>query len=207
MGHSWGTYFGCNLVLAYPEYYDCYIGTGQLVDMYQNEIAFKKAATEWAGDDEEGLELLESIMPDNFYTLEHFTARNRLMEKYGYDMMVDGTDYNMAVTEIFNPYYTLADWVKLLNSDGTVYMDFIMSDEFDKFSLTDRTEYEVPYYNINGDRDYQTNYKLAQEYFDEINAPYKKLYIMENTTHGLLESKSDAFSEILHEIAKEQSFG
>ena len=129
------------------------------------------------------------------------------MEKYGYDMMVDGTDYNMAAAEIFNPYYTLADWVKLLNSDGTVYMDFIMSDEFDKFSLTDRTEYEVPYYNINGDRDYQTNYKLAQEYFDEISAPYKKLYIMENTTHGLLESKSEAFSEILHEIAKEQSFG
>lgn len=207
LGHSWGTYFGCNLVLAYPEYYDCYIGTGQLVDMYQNEIAFKKAAAEWAGDDEEGLELLESIMPDNFYTLEHFTARNLLMERYGYDMMVDGTDYNMAAAEIFNPYYTLADWVKLLNSDGTVYMDFIMSDEFDKFSLTDRTEYEVPYYNINGDRDYQTNYKLAQEYFDEINAPYKKLYIMEDTTHGLLESKSDAFSEILHKIAKEQSFG
>lgn len=165
LGHSWGTYFGCNLVLAYPEYYDCYIGTGQLVDMYQNEIAFKEAAAEWAGDDEEGLELLESIMPDNFYTLKHFTARNRLMKKYGYDMMVDGTDYNMAVTEIFNPYY-----------------------------------------NINGDRDYQTNYKLAQEYFDEINAPYKKLYIMEDTTHGLLESKSAAFSEILHEIAKEQSF-
>lgn len=81
-----------------------------------------------------------------------------------------------------------------------------MSDEFDKFSLTDRTEYEVPYYNINGDRNYQTNYKLAQEYFDVISAPYKKLYIMEDTTHGLLESKSDAFSEILHEIAKEQSF-
>lgn len=28
LGHSWGNYYGCNLVLAYPEYYDCYIGTG-----------------------------------------------------------------------------------------------------------------------------------------------------------------------------------
>ena len=27
---------------------------------------------------------------------------------------------------------------------------------------------------------------------------------MKNTTHGLLESKSEEFSEILHEIAREQ---
>ena len=79
-----------------------------------------------------------------------------------------------------------------------------MSDEFKKFSLTDKTKYEVSYYNINGNRDYQTNYEQAQAYFDKIDAPYKKMYIMENTTHGLLESKSQAFSDILHEIAKEQ---
>lgn len=203
LGHSWGTYLGCNLVLTYPEYYDCYIGTGQLVDMFENEVAFKEVAEEWVGDDEEGIELLKAITPDNF-TPEHFNARNLLMTKYGYDMMVDGTDYNIPATVIFNPYYTLADWLKFLNSDFTVYMNFIRSDEFSKFSLKGRTEYQVPYYNINGDCDYQTNYKLAQEYFDEINAPYKKLYIMEHTTHGLLESKSEAFSEILHEIAKKQ---
>lgn len=203
LGHSWGTYLGCNLVLAYPEYYDCYIGTGQMVDMYQNEVALKKAAEEWAGNDEEGLELLKSITPDNF-TETHFVTRNLLMEKYGYGMMRDGTDYNLPATVIFNPYYTLADWVKFLNSDFTVYMNFLMSEEFAKFSLIGRTEYAVPYYNINGDCDYQTNYKLAQEYFDEIDAPYKKLYLMEDTTHGLLESKSEDFSEILHEIAEEQ---
>ena len=33
---------------------------------------------------------------------------------------------------------------------------------------------------------------------------YKKIYLMENTTHGLLESKSEEFSDILHEIATEQ---
>ncbi|MBD5478774.1 MAG: alpha/beta hydrolase [Lachnospiraceae bacterium] len=203
LGHSWGTYYGCNLVLAYPQYYDCYIGTGQLVDMYQNEVAFKEIAREWVGDDEEGLELLASITPGH-YTEEYFRARNLLMQKYGYDMLRDGTDYNVLAAEIFNPYYSLPDWVKLLNSDASVYTDFLMSDEFNKFSLLGKTEYEVPYYNINGDCDYQTNYVQAQEYFDEIDTPYKRLYMMEDTTHGLLESKSEAFSEILHEIAKEQ---
>ncbi len=203
LGHSWGTYLGCNLVLAHPEYYDCYIGTGQMVDMDQNEAAFKEAAEEWVGDDEDGIELIKALTPDNF-TEEHFITRNLLMEKYRYGIMRDGTDYNIPATVIFNPYYTLPDLVKLFNSDYTVYMNFLMSDEFSNFSLTGRTEYEVPYYNINGDCDYQTNYKLAQEYFDEIDAPHKKLYIMKDTTHGLLESKSEAFSSILHKIVKEQ---
>lgn len=77
-------------------------------------------------------------------------------------------------------------------------------EEFQDFSLKGRLEYAVPYYNINGNMDYQTNYKLAQEYFDSVEAPYKEMFIMENTTHGLLESKSGEFSEIVHKIAGER---
>ena len=204
LGHSWGTYYGCNLVLAHPEYYSCYIGAGQLVDMYENEVAFQEAAAEWAGNEEEALELLKTLTPDRL-TPSHFEAKNRLMEKYGYGMMRDGSDYSLPAAIIFNPYYSLADWIDYLSADPSVYMDFIVSDEFDRFSLTGRTEYTVPFYNINGDCDYQTNYQLAQNYFEEIDAPYKKLYMMEDTTHGLLESKSEAFSDILHEIAVQQN--
>lgn len=204
LGHSWGTYYGCNLVLAHPEYYSCYIGAGQLVDMYENEVAFQEAAAEWAGNEEEALELLKTLTPDRL-TPSHFEAKNRLMEKYGYGMMRDGSDYSLPAAIIFNPYYSLADWIDYLSADPSVYMDFIVSDEFDRFSLTGRTEYTVPFYNINGDCDYQTNYQLAQNYFEEIDAPYKKLYMMEDTTHGLLESKSEAFSDILHVIAVQQN--
>lgn len=51
-------------------------------------------------------------------------------------------------------------------------------------------------------KDYQTNYKLAQEYFEEVSAPYKQMFIMENMTHGLLESDSEGFSQMLHQIAE-----
>ena len=78
LGHSWGTYYGCNLVLAHPEYYSCYIGAGQLVDMYENEVAFQETAAEWAGNEEEALELLKALTPDRL-TPSHFEAKNRLM--------------------------------------------------------------------------------------------------------------------------------
>lgn len=201
LGHSWGTYYGANLVLAYPAYYECFIGTGQLVDMVENEAAFKEEALQWAEGDEEALALVSQLTPEDF-TLDHIMARNALMEKYGYSMMVDGADYNLVTTILFNPNYSLIDWVKYFQRDMSVYLEFFNSEELRAFSLMDRYDYEVPFYNINGDKDYQTNYKLAQEYFEKVNAPYKELFIMEDTTHGLLESKSEYFSEILHQIAE-----
>ena len=145
--------------------------------------------------------LINQLTPDNI-TMEHLTARNAIMQKYGYDMMVNGSDYNLVATIIFNPNYSIIDWINYFKRDMSVYMDFFASEEFASFSLTGRNNYEVPFYNINGDKDYQTNHKLAQEYFEEVIAPYKQMFIMENMTHGLLESDSEGFSKIVHQIAK-----
>ena len=201
LGHSWGSIYGANLVLEYPEYYECFIGTGQLVDALENEEAFKQEAILWAEGDEEILQLVNQLTPDNV-TMEHINARNAIMQKYGYDMMVNGSDYNLVSTIIFNPNYSLIDWINYFKRDMSVYLAFFTSEEFASFSLKDRVDYQVPFYNINGDKDYQTNYKLAQEYFEEVNAPHKQMFLMENMTHGLLESDSEGFSEIIHQIAK-----
>lgn len=206
LGHSWGSVYGANLALEYPQYYDCFIGTGQFVNFYDNEVAFKEIASTWVGDDEEGKKLIERLSIGDF-SMDYYNARDTLMIKYGYDIFVDGTDYNMVAAQIFNPYYSVLDFISYMNSDFSVYMQFLNSDEFKRFWLTDRYEYQIPYYNINGDKDYQTNYLLAQAYFDTVEAPRKKMYIMKDTTHGLLESKSEEFSEILHRIHELEKSG
>ena len=82
------------------------------------------------------------------------------------------------------------------------YLKFYTSEEFAEFSMNGRVDYQVPFYSINGDMDYQTNHKLAASYFEQVNAPYKQMFMMENMTHGLLESDSEGFSEIVHQIAE-----
>lgn len=203
LGHSWGSIYGANLVQVYPEYYDCFIGTGQLVDSVENEATFKDVAAEWATGDEEAMAWVEQLTPEEM-TMTHITARNWLMEKYGYDMMRDGSDYNFYTTILFNPYYSVFDWIGYFQTDMSVYLDFFISDEFKKFSIQGKNNYEVPYININGSDDYQTNYILAEEYYNNVVAPSKQLYVMEDTTHGLLESKSILFSEYVHKIAEMQ---
>lgn len=203
LGHSWGSIYGANLVQAYPKYYECFIGTGQLIDIVENEVAFKNTAAEWATGDEEAMDLVEQLTPEAM-TMDHITARNKLMEKYGYSMMRDGVDYNFYTTILFNPYYFIVDWIKYFQVDMNDYLDFFISDEFQKFSIQGKFDYDMPYYNINGDDDYQTNYILAGEYFENVKAPYKQLFIMKDTTHGLLESKSKWFSEYVYKIAEMQ---
>lgn len=203
LGHSWGSLYGANLSQKFPQYYDCFIGTGQMVDQLANEYAFKEEAKKWAGTDKESLKLVNRLTPDEF-SMDYIMTKNELMRKYGYDMMANGADYNLISTIIFNPNYSILDWINLFKRDFSVYLDFLKSKEFLSFSLHGKYNYMIPYYNINGDKDYQTNFKLAQDYFNKVKAPHKELFIMENMTHGLLESDSEGFSKIIHKIAESE---
>ena len=203
LGHSWGSIYGANLVLDYPEYYEAFIGTGQCIDIDENEQRLYEAAGKWTEGDSKGKEILAGWSPDNDDTIDALKARTKIMKRYGYDMMKDGRDYNIVTTLMFNPNYTLKDYIEYIKSvevSMEPYMDFF-SNGLTECSLKERYKYEVPYYNINGDMDYQTNYELACEYFKKVNAPDKKMYVMKDGTHGLLESRSEEFSEYLHDIA------
>ena len=127
--------------------------------------------------------------------------RNRILKRYGFDMMKDGTDYNVNVAVFFNPYYSLKEIRKRMQERNEEYDSFWVSDGFREMSLLGRYDYAMPYYNINGDIDYQTNYSLACEYFEQVNAPRKQMFVMKDATHGLLESRSEEFSGYLHQIA------
>ena len=204
LGHSWGSYFGANLALAHPEYYEAFIGTGQFIDTDENERRLYDAALTWSENDPEGREMVEKWGA----TLEAGKLdghlRNEIMERYGYGMMKDGTDYSIPAAVLFNPYYSLKDILSFLKSHNLSeeYKSFFLSDGFHDMSLLGRYDYAVPYYNINGDIDYQTNYSLACEYFEQVNAPRKQMFVMKDATHGLLESRSEEFSAYLHKIAE-----
>ena len=206
LGHSWGSYFGANLALAHPEYYEAFIGTGQFIDWDENESRLYEAALTWSENDPEGREMVEQWWREQSTgeEAEAVLARSKIMERYGYGMMKDGTDYNLFATVLFNPCYSLKDIWLSLHSETEIfgqYMPFVLSEGFKGMSLLGRYDYSVPYYNINGDIDYQTNYSLACEYFEQVNAPQKQMFVMKDATHGLLESRSEEFSGYLHQIA------
>ncbi|SFV01496.1 alpha/beta fold hydrolase [Butyrivibrio sp. INlla21] len=212
IGHSWGSIYGAMLVHDHPEYYDCFIGTGMTVDLIENEIRFWEAAKEWAKGNEEDEQLIEKCASGEIpnMSVEYIKVRTEMMNKYGYGMDSEKSDYSMIAALFFNPYYNLWDEIKCLKFATTqgaaeTYYDWDATEEFKGLSILDETEYKVPYYNINGDMDYQANFELAQDYFDSVKAPRKKMYYMKNMAHGLMEVRSGEFSDIVHEIAAMES--
>ena len=203
LGHSWGSYFGANLALAHPEYYEAFIGTGQFVDRDENERRLYEAAWTWSENDPEGRGMVEKWAATLETGEEDVYLRSEIMERYGYGMMKDGTDYSLFAAVLFNPYYSLKEILDDLKREdlSAEYKSFVLSDGFLDMSLLGRYDYAVPYYNIDGDIDYQTNYSLAREYFEQVDAPKKQLFVMKDATHGLLESRSEEFSGHLHQIA------
>ena len=203
LGHSWGSLLGANLALAYPEYYDAFIGTGQVIDMDENEKRLLEAASTWSENDPEGREMVEKWAASRGTDEEDFGLRNSIMVRYGYGMMKDGTDYSLPAAIWFNPYYSFRELLTSQDDAFEQYAPFVVSDGFKRMSLLGRYDYAIPYYNINGDMDYQTNFELACDYFHQVNAPAKRLFVLKNATHGLLESRSEEFSGFVHRIAED----
>ena len=210
LGHSWGSYFGANLALAHPDYYDAFIGTGQFIDENENERRLYQAALLWSENDPEGRkevdEWARNRETEGADLLSRVQLRSSIMERYGYGMMKDGMDYNIYTTVLFNPYYSLKDILVSMKEETEAFVPysvFVASEGFKGMSLLGRFNFEIPFYNINGDQDYQTNYSLACEYFEQVNAPRKQMFVMKDATHGLLESRSSEFSGYLHQIAKQ----
>ena len=203
LGHSWGSYLGANLALAYPQYYDAFIGTGQFIDPDENERRLYEAALVWSENDPEGREMVDQWARSREQGEDDFLLRNRIMDRYGYGMMKDGRDYSLFMTILCNPKYSIReilDSIRYEDDMFTPYGAFVRSDGFVEMSLLGRYDYAMPYYNIDGDMDYQTNFELACEYFSKVNAPEKELLVMKYATHGLLESRSGEFSTLLHRI-------
>lgn len=76
---------------------------------------------------------------------------------------------------------------------------------FDKFDIRlERAEYKVPIYYILGENDWQTPHVIAEEYFKEINAPHKKLYLIPNAGHFTMLDQPNLFFSSLLEINNEE---
>ena len=183
VGHSWGSVLGTEYVKKYPQDVLCYVGMGQVVDMMQGEgTAYKHLGTlikakgnpkeikeyETFADYPYGL-AEEAFLP----TLMRF---RKLQGKYGIT-----TDALKTLKLAFSsPVFSWAD-IFILASFQKVnkrLMAFLPG-----YSTADFLQYDLPVFYICGRNDWQVPSVVAEEYFNKINAPRKKLYWIENAGH------------------------
>ena len=114
--------------------------------------------------------------------------------------------YNLAININFSliknfiksPIFQLSDVKAYLNSYNANKSIYKFLENFTLYSKP--LKYEVPIFYILGNNDWQTPYNIASKYFNKIDAPYKKLYIIPNAGHMTMMDEPELFFEALSDI-------
>lgn len=214
-GHSWGSLMAANLALDYPEKYDALIVSSLVVDESLSRQRFQEYMLAQSADD-----------PEIHAAAEKFDASKGLKEqeevflklansKYSYaDNIFTDSDENMYKAIFFSPYCTLVQEYRLLmgTSDYDKYIEEVLLGEdtygdgiCSQIPISGRTEYEMPFYLIEGSKDHGVSNmaELAAEYFETVNAPVKEIMYVDGG-HGSPMLRSDRLAVFMHEISEKK---
>ena len=198
MAHSFGTSVAIRTAKKAPELYKAYIGIGQMTYQpdsekkaydymidYYNEIGDKKTLKE----------LKEKPYPSEKYS----RIRDSVMHRAGI-----GTARNMksVVKDIFfgslvNKEYTVGEKINLWRGKIFSASSYIREEKDSTDIRKEITSLDIPVYFISGRYDYTVNYKMSEDYLDNLNAPLKKMYIFENSAHSPIFEEPDKMAEII----------
>lgn len=210
-GNSWGSIFAANLALDNPGRYDALIVSSLVVDPQESRTYFKEYMLEQSKDDPEIYSAAQQFDPALGLSEQNELTLQLCYSKYSYtdDIFAD-SDFNWVSSVFFNPYCTLTELYYLLGSQPEYYNMLLDEHPYGdalcaQIPIGDRTEYEMPFYLIEGDKDYgpTTMVELAADYYEEVDAPDKELFYI-NGGHGSPLLKCDQLAEIVHKIAEKQ---
>ena len=199
LGHSWGTILGVTMIQRRPDLFCAYVGTGQVVDMAQNEKASYEMVLNRvrASGDEKAIKKLEDIGPPPYKDMRSWFVKQKLIAETA-PAIADGIflEENFYTAALFAPKYSLKDSYDFFAAtyySGTELMEELMS--YDARGLGRR--FETPMFFFQGESDVNTPTELVNEYFSTIQAPEKELVLFKDCGHMAVFSKSDVFLDEL----------
>jgi pimeloyl-ACP methyl ester carboxylesterase len=178
LGHSWGNVLGFYMVENYPELLHSYFAVNPVINQLESERYL--------------LEILKIHFKDNSIASKELASVNipfKIKEDLFYlrkwMSYKDGMEY--ALSENYEIGFNT--WSKRW---------FLVMEEVMKIDLPNTlTEVDCPIYFLVGKNDNQTSTEIAQEYYKELKAPKKGLFLFENSGHGIQFDEPDKFQKTL----------
>lgn len=189
MGHSWGSVLGVELAQRHPDWLYAYISVGQIVNMRRNEedgyaFALREAT---AHGNTAAVHELEAIAPypgPKDITLDQIGVRDKWEMYYG-GLAWGRQDYQFAADAwSLSPDYTESDLHGIDN--GSVFslqhlLKPLLAVDFDH-----TTQFGCPVVMFIGAHDNTTSHVLAEQWFDKLQAPSKRLVVFADSAHMIM---------------------
>ena len=203
LGHSWGSILGMQIVKRHAEWLYAYIGVGQIVNMMKGEkILYERLLAHAREKNQASLtSQLEKLAPypdpecpgESFAKNCVFMRRelSRLAgETFMHHSSWDDAIKNMAFEQLISPHLTLSDICNSLIGDDVALIraPYLFTEEFLAMDLPKEIgcDLEVPIFFFSGSHDWHTPITLSDQWFHEIQAPYKELIHFEESAHVIV---------------------
>ncbi len=201
LGESWGSALGIMVVQRYPELFQAFIGTGQMVAFLENDRICYDFALRLAQErgDTKQVEKLKQQGPPPYYGKDvlwksaaylsetfDYMNKNSAIANPGFNTLQDlaGSEYGL---------YDKLNFVRgLLDTFGVVYPQL-----WDVDFRKQAKRLEVPVYFLIGRHDVNAQPKLTEEYFNLLTAPRKELIWFENSGHNPWMNETEKFVDTI----------
>jgi len=212
VGQSWGSILGIHMAKQHPDWLYAYVGIGQQVNSVEGRrTAYHQllGLLEKKGD-QTGIETLKNMAPypdanipvETYY--RHWGQVQRIMTPLGINEWHQKTDsvktqflmlsmllrsHTISFSELYRDVFS-TDHPSTLSSfkQGILQTDIPAQVGY---------EFEVPIFFASGKHDWQVYHQMSADYFEQINAPYKKMLLLENSAHLVVVEEPGRFLNFL----------
>lgn len=208
LGHSWGAYLGLQEAWKHPENLYAFIGTGQMIDLIEQERRSHRWALEQARlhkDERAARELEDLGEPPYVDAVKGMNAKYDRLWTYG-GMMEGETGPGPFVKGMLcSPDYSLMDIYHFVRGSRFSVQQLARNEGRAFWQLRapgPAPRFEMPVYFIAGDQDRVTPTAMVQEYAQSLAAPDKQVFLIPGAGHFAFYTHPDRFSEAMQEVLR-----
>ena len=194
VGHSWGSILGIRMVKQRPDLFAAYVGTGQVVNMRDNE-RFNYAhvtAQAKAANNQEALQSLGEVGAPPYSEIRQLAT-----ERKWADILAVGKGDTpgpsvkaMPDLSLLDMFYTFRGFsFSQVQLAGASMDGPLMSVDLQLLG----TDFAIPVFFFEGTEDQQTPIEPAEQYFEKITAPTKEFVRFEGDHHFVVFNRPDEF--------------
>ena len=214
MGESWGTTLGVLAAQQRPDLYYAWIGSGQMVSQRETDRQLYRdilAYAERTGNSDLAEQMLAFGEPPyadtpypNAVVMGYYDA---LGQPYTppQDYIDRGTAANIGPWGVLGSEYDLVDKVNVLR--GLIDMFTLMYPQLQEIDFRqDVPRLEVPVYILDGAAELDARRDLALAWYNQLEAPAKRLYTFDNAGHSVAFEQFTALHQILTETILPETY-
>ena len=176
-GHSWGTVLGFLIAKQYPDLLFAYMPISPVVNQLESERIILNLMKDKAQQSNDTVQIKElSTVDIPFKSGTQLYYHRKWLFRY--------SGQQSKVTKSFVETWA-STWLTVWNEASSI--NFIES----------LPEIKCPVYFFIGRKDYQTNFKIVEDYYNKVQAPKKQIFWFERTGHPIPSSQPTMLQSII----------